>query len=51
MVQEECFMSLFNYNKLNYPSYPRFGKILMLYSDLRNFAHSKIMEDIFAKKC
>jgi hypothetical protein len=49
MYQEESFMSLFNYNKLNYPAYPRFGRLLILYSDLRRFAQSKLVEDYFVK--
>ena len=48
-VQEECFMSLFRYSKVNYPAYPRFGRILMLYSDLRKFANSKLIEELFMK--
>ena len=41
-------MSLYNYSKLNYPNSPRFGKLLILYADLRKYT-SKVIEDIFFK--
>lgn len=43
-IQEECFISLFNYAKLNYPTCPRFGRLLILYTDLRKYT-SKIVEE------
>lgn len=43
-IQEECFISLFSYTKLNYPACPRFGRLLILYTDLRKYT-SKIVEE------
>ena len=45
-VQEECFNTLFNYNKLNYPNTARFGRLLVLYTDLRKYA-AKLTEETF----
>nr|ASL70523.1 nuclear receptor [Brachionus calyciflorus] len=48
-TQEESFMSLYNYNKLNYPNMPRFGKLLILYSDIRKYTNTKIVEEVFLR--
>lgn len=48
-LQEECFVKLFAYARSNYPSYPRFGRLLILYSDLRKFAASKLVEEFFLR--
>jgi hypothetical protein len=33
-VQEECFTSLLNYNKLHYPNTSRFGRLVVLYAEV-----------------
>nr|ASL70491.1 nuclear receptor [Brachionus rotundiformis] len=48
-LQEDSFMSLYNYNKLNYPAVPRFGRLVMLFSEVRKYTNSKLVEDLFWK--
>ncbi len=47
-IQEECFNTLFNYNKLNYPGSSRFGRLLGLYTEVRSYT-SRLAEDSFFK--
>jgi hypothetical protein len=47
IIQEECFSSLFNYNKINYPNCPRFGRLLMLYADLRKYNLKFVTDFLF----
>nr|ASL70602.1 nuclear receptor [Brachionus koreanus] len=49
-LQEDSFMSLYNYNKLNYPSLPRFGRLITLFSEVRKYTNSKLIEDLFWKQ-
>ena len=48
-VQEECFNTLFNYNKLSYPGSARFGRLLVLFTDVKQFTN-KVIDDSFMKK-
>jgi hypothetical protein len=47
-IQEECFNTLFNYNKLNYPNSARFGRLITLYTDIRKYTN-KLIDDSFLK--
>ena len=47
-IQEECFTTLFNYNKLNYPNSARFGRLLVLYTEVKSYT-SQLIEDSFLK--
>ncbi|RNA12609.1 photoreceptor-specific nuclear receptor-like, partial [Brachionus plicatilis] len=48
-LQEDSFMSLCNYSKLNCPTLPRFGRLVMLYSEVRKYTNSKLVEELFWK--
>lgn len=48
-LQEDSFMSLCNYSKLNCPALPRFGRLVMLYSEVRKYTNSKLVEELFWK--
>lgn len=47
-IQEECFNTLFNYNKLNYPNSSRFGRLLILFTEVKNYT-SKLVQDSLLK--
>ena len=47
-IQDECFNTLFNYNKLNYPNTARFGRLITLYTDIRKNT-CKLIDDSFFK--
>lgn len=49
-LQEDSFMSLYNYNKLNFPTLPRFGKLVILFSEIRKYTNSKFIDDVFWKQ-
>lgn len=49
-LQEDIFMSLYNYNKLNYPTLPRFGRLVILFSEIRKYTNSKFIDDFFWKQ-
>ena len=46
-IQEECFNTLYNYTKLNYPNTTRFGRLVLLYTDIRKYTNKLIDESFF----
>lgn len=48
-IQDESFCTLFNYSRVNHPETARFGKLVSLYTDLRRFASTNMIEDEFFK--
>lgn len=49
-LQEDSFMSLYNYNKLNYPTLPRYGRLVTLFSEVRKYTNSNLIEEFFWKQ-